>query len=159
MHIFTRQWNTHLDIIQFDHLTKIVVQHCKYRKSIILKYFSIFINIVKMEAPIKIRCQNLGICLTFIICKTYLSVYEYIFFCIYFFDKEKVNVQHKYFYYLEAIYYGTLTTHSMSLSFAPILEMKRSKHQFHIYNLLHLQRGVNILFVTLLKRDILFQYQ
>ena len=27
---------------------------------------------------------------------------------------------HKYFYYLEPIYYGTLATHSMSSSFAPI---------------------------------------
>ena len=48
---------------------------------------------------------------------------------VYFKHNRDGNVQ-KYFYYLESIYYGTLPTHSMSLSFAPILKMKRSKQQF-----------------------------
>lgn len=54
---------------------------------------------------------------------------------VYFKHNKDGNVQ-KYFYYLESIYYGTLPTHSMSLSFAPILKMKRSKQQFcYVQNL------------------------
>ena len=80
MHIFTRQWNTYLCIIQFDHLTKIVVNIVSSVKENYPKiFFSIFINIVEMEAPIKIRCQNPGICLTFIIWKTYLYKYFFLY--------------------------------------------------------------------------------
>ena len=53
--------------------------------------------------------------------KTYLCIYKYSY-CI--LPTTSTNASkcdpHKYFYYLEPIYYGTLATHSMSSSFAPI---------------------------------------